>query len=299
MGSATRAGVVLVGATNHPERVDPALRRSGRLDRTITLTLPGPADLVAMLRFHLGADLPDADLASLVACLPPSSAADAAKWVRDARGLARDAGRPLVVADLAAQVRKPETRSHDLLLATARHEAAHAVVAGVLGERTVKFVTLTSGPGHDGLAMFEAAGPFRTRESLENDVVGILAGRAADEVLAEADTGAGGHGGSDLALATRTLVAIRASYGLGGDGLAYLGGPADAIDLVRDDRDLRKAVEEDLRRLYVVARNLVTLHVPEIEAVAAALVERGTLSGDEVSRIARAASDAVQVGGTA
>jgi SpoVK/Ycf46/Vps4 family AAA+-type ATPase len=57
-GSPARRGVVLIGATIFADRIDPALRRAGRLDRTIVLRAPDTAAFAAMLRTHLGADLP-------------------------------------------------------------------------------------------------------------------------------------------------------------------------------------------------------------------------------------------------
>jgi SpoVK/Ycf46/Vps4 family AAA+-type ATPase len=56
--SPARRGVVLIGATIFADRIDPALRRAGRLDRTIVLRAPDTAAFAAMLRTHLGADLP-------------------------------------------------------------------------------------------------------------------------------------------------------------------------------------------------------------------------------------------------
>ena len=57
-----REGVVVIGTTNYPERVDAALRRPGRLDREIRLSLPDVTGLTGILRFHLGSDLAEQDL---------------------------------------------------------------------------------------------------------------------------------------------------------------------------------------------------------------------------------------------
>jgi hypothetical protein len=52
-------GVIIIGATNHPDHIDPALRRSGRLERHVEIPLPDTETLIAILAHHLGADIED------------------------------------------------------------------------------------------------------------------------------------------------------------------------------------------------------------------------------------------------
>ncbi|QZO00528.1 ATP-binding protein [Chenggangzhangella methanolivorans] len=61
-GAENRDGVFVLGATNHPDRIDPALRRSGRLDRIVTLRLPELDELMGVARHHLQGELDDAGL---------------------------------------------------------------------------------------------------------------------------------------------------------------------------------------------------------------------------------------------
>src|SRR5690606_14303254 len=65
-GAAGREGVVVVGATNHPDKIDAALRRPGRLDKLVEIPLPGAMAREGILRFHLKGDLVDEDLSSVV-----------------------------------------------------------------------------------------------------------------------------------------------------------------------------------------------------------------------------------------
>jgi hypothetical protein len=280
----SREGIILLGATNNPDRLDPALVRPGRFDRLIAVPPPGVDGLTGILRYHLGDDLAGADLAAVARLRPDATGADAAGWVRDAHQTARLAGRPLAFDDLLAQVLPPETRPAALVARIARHEAAHAVVGHWLGAQTVDSVSLST-PGADGAARFAAdpATPL-TRAALEAMVVTALAGRANDESDGAADAGSV----SDLAKSTTLLAGLHRSFGLG-DTLIVVGGPEDMSDTLRFDPALRATVEADLQRLYAEAQRLVAEHGPAIDLVAAALARRRFLSGDEVRALIRLA----------
>ncbi|WP_282027108.1 AAA family ATPase, partial [Limimaricola cinnabarinus] len=99
-GTSGREGVIVVGATNRPELVDPALRRPGRLGRILELPLPRPVQIGGMLRHHLGCDLPDLDLVPLARQAAGLSAADIAALVRQARAMARTTRRTIDGMDL-------------------------------------------------------------------------------------------------------------------------------------------------------------------------------------------------------
>jgi hypothetical protein len=286
-GSAARRGVALIGATNFSDRIDPALTRAGRFDRVVTLAPPDAATFAAMLRTHLGADLADVDLVGLARLTPGRTGADAAQFIREARAMARRASRSLAVSDLAAAMLPAETRSLAQLARIARHEAAHAVVGHLLGAQSVASVSLTA-PGADGVARFatDTSAPL-TRAALEAMVITCLAGRAVDEADGAPDAGSGGGPGSDLATATTLLAAMHASFGLGATLITIGGGPEDMADLLRFDAALRATVEGDLQSLYAEAQALVAANNGAIDAVAAALVQRRFLGGDEVRALIR------------
>ena len=286
--SPTRHGLVLIGATNHAARIDPALRRSGRFDTLIRLDLPDATDLAVILRTHLGDDLPDADLAAVAAVAPPSSGADAARWVREARRAARDRGAPMTFDDVLAQVAPPDRRDVAMLRQVALHEAAHAVVGLRTGYAPIRSVSLVGGARSAGATLFDRdPDAIPTRRRFEQNVVTILAGRAADQRYEVPDAGSGGSRASDLGRATAIVAAVHAAYGLG-DTLATLADADGAHDLVGRDPRLRDLVEADLQRLYAEAVRAVDRHAPAIEAVAEALLRARVLSGSEVERIADA-----------
>jgi SpoVK/Ycf46/Vps4 family AAA+-type ATPase len=84
-GIEDRPGVVVVAATNHPDKIDEAVRRAGRLDRTITIEKPDVEDLVGIVRFHLKDDLTNADLLPVALAARGGTGADLEAWVRRAK----------------------------------------------------------------------------------------------------------------------------------------------------------------------------------------------------------------------
>jgi AAA+ superfamily predicted ATPase len=295
-GAPARLGVVLLACTNYANKIDPALTRSGRLDRTITLASPSAVEFGQILRQNLGTDLATADLSALASLALGMTGADAARIVRDARQVARDAGRDLVIDDLVAQLLPPETRSPATLKRVALHEAAHAVAGSVQGMTRLVLVTLVA-RGSEGFARFEDdAEVAQTRAYFECIVVMKMAGRAIDDLDGVADSGSGGGHGSDLGDATAIVASLHRSFGLG-DGLLTLGSPAGVVETLRFDPALREIVERDLQILYARAQALVREHRDAIEAVADALVATRVLSGDEVRAIVEKTNMAKHGGG--
>jgi cell division protease FtsH len=84
-----RRGVVLLAACNHPHLLDPALVRSGRLDRHIRISLPDQAALARILREHLGKDFGGESLQEAALAAAGASGADCEPFVRGARRRAR------------------------------------------------------------------------------------------------------------------------------------------------------------------------------------------------------------------
>ncbi|MBL6082511.1 ATP-binding protein [Belnapia sp. T18] len=85
-GVVGREGVVVVGATNHPEMVDPAITRSGRLDRITAVLLPDQRALAATFRVHFGEDLAGVDLTRAALLALGGTGADCERWARGAGG---------------------------------------------------------------------------------------------------------------------------------------------------------------------------------------------------------------------
>ncbi|MER2251522.1 AAA family ATPase [Methylorubrum podarium] len=273
--------LIVIGATNFPDRLDEALVRPGRLDKAVHIPRPDISAIAGILRQHLREALPAEDLLPLAAIGQGATGAEVAGWARGARMLAREAGREMVLGDLLGQIAPPETRSPAQLLAVARHEAAHATATELLQVGTVTNLSLVS------RGAFAGRTSARLRETLSMSaaeldalIVSTLAGRAADEHWGRVTSGSAGRAGSDLAVATSLVVGKHGTWGLGGS-LLYRGDQAAATNLLKDPA-FRKTCEADLDRLYGRARDFLNRHAGLVDRLAHRLVERRVMGGDEV-----------------
>jgi cell division protease FtsH len=273
----TKRGVIILAATNHVEHIDAALLRPGRFDRQFRIDPPDTAGLAGIMRSHLGADCPDADLVGLARLMPGATGADVTGAIRTARRHARNENRTLSAADLKAAILPVDDRSPEDLRHVAIHEAGHAIVAVALGFQvtTVSIKGAGSAGGWTEITM----SPVSTREAIERRVMVLLAGRAANVAFGNLpDSGAL----SDLAEATRLLGAARATFGLG-DTLVVRARPEDVLGLVARDRALADAIETDLQRLMTRTELLVSGNRRGIEKLADLLIDKRVLdAGDFV-----------------
>ena len=206
------AGIVLLAATNHIDRIDAALLRPGRFDRSFEIFPPDEAGRLGILHLHLGPDFADVDLTPLARLSHGMTGAVLAGCVRAARRKAETAGRRLTVDDLLVEIAPEDRRDPSELRAVALHEAAHALVGYRLGQEIVQ-VGIQAGEGYGGSTSLRSPRVVSDRASLERQVIALLAGRAADLFL-----GGGANAGAshDLREATLILAAIHATLGLGG-----------------------------------------------------------------------------------
>lgn len=284
-GIERREGVVVIGACNHPERVDAALKRPGRLDREIRIPKPDSAALEQIYRHYLGSDLGAVDLQPLAAVSVGATGADVELWVRSARRIARRAGREVMLDDLVAQVRGPVFRMPEgVLRQTCIHEAGHAVAAIVLGLSEHVTVTIGTRGAGLGVTFFEQSSiPLDTRAAALDMARYTLAGRAAEEVML--GTVSGGSGGgimSDLAQATSLVASLEGSFGLSAAGdLTWLGTPPETAHFLRHPH-IARIVRSTLRDLYAEVLTLIAERRDAVCRLADALQVRFHLSGAEI-----------------
>ncbi|RWM04318.1 MAG: AAA family ATPase [Mesorhizobium sp.] len=275
-----RPGVVVIGATNHPEMIDPAVKRAGRLDREIAIDKPDVKTLAKIFRHHLGDQLPDVDLMPAALAARGATGADVEAYVRRARGAARRGRRPLKLDDLLAEVRakrEPPSREARRLLAV--HEAGHAVAATILGCVEVIGVSIGDRSGLTEIARVDGSMSLKHCHDI---MIMLLAGRAAEElVLGSPSAGSGGMLGSDLARATELAKDIELRFGLGELGPVFLpDGLHEPLTLVPG---LLGAVKKRLDGALTDARGLLEENWAALDAVADALDRSGYLSAAEIS----------------
>ncbi|WP_108398233.1 AAA family ATPase [Devosia submarina] len=266
--------LVVVGATNHPERLDRALTRAGRFSRILEVGPPDEEALAGILRQHLGKDLANVDLREAARLAAGSTGAVVVEWVRAARRRARIAKRSMSMADLLEVIAPPDVRTPELVWRIAVHESGHAVAAYASGLGRVNAVSIVQGSTFGGYTMVEHDGKAPTRREMERMVVQLLSGRAAEEViLGEAGTGSGGGPQSDLAVATRSIGLLHLGTGLGSH-LVYQANLEEVPMVLATNPDVRMEVEKDLRRLYARAVALVRENRVRVEALATDLVKQ-------------------------
>ncbi len=278
--------IVLLAATNDLQAVDPALLRPGRFGTALEVLPPSVDDLAEVVRHHLGGTacpLPQSKITAVLRPLAGATQARAAAWAMEATRSARVAGRPICLDDLVAVALPADGRSDAQRRRVAVHEAGHAVAAHHLTPARLVSVSIVETAGtHGSTTMVAQDETLLHLVEIETEVVLALSGRAADVVVGSgANAGAGGSGheaaSSDLAVATRFLTAVHATYGLGST-LRHRGSVAAG----RPDEEVDRLVEADLRRLMARAEALMAAHAAEVRAVVEALLERRFLTAAEV-----------------
>jgi ATP-dependent Zn protease len=277
-GNQGRDGVLIIGATNYPDLLDPALVRPGRLGKTIRILPPQERELAAVFRYHLGQDLPQIDLGPVARGAAGASMAEVMGAVQAARATARAADRAMTTADLTAAVgdRHPPV-SDDLRLRIAVHEAGHIVAAHVTRSAEPLSVSLSGTDGRADMRVLPHSGDAR---AVTASLIRSLAGRAAEEeVLGTTSGGAGGGPNSDFAHATREAITEVLSLGRD-DRLIWHPATEDPAVLFARHKGLRDTVDHRLQAAYARARSIVSANRAAVEAIAAHLVVDGHVDRD-------------------
>lgn len=266
-------GVVLVGACNSPERLDPAILRPGRFDRHVELTLPDAEAILGQIAPAFPADPPEA-LRQLARALIGQTAAGIDALLRDARSGARARGVALRPEALCAILTAGRTDRAQLERRIALHECGHALVAAALGLGGIERIVLTS---TGGFLKRRNTPEAHLRAGLEDELALHMAGRAAEQLmLGEVSGGAGGSDDSDLALATRLALLIEHQLGLGASGPLWRGPITPATLPPNDAARIRARLE----RAQTRARTILQGQTEALTAMAEALLEARELTGE-------------------
>ncbi|MCK5006939.1 MAG: AAA family ATPase, partial [Spirochaetales bacterium] len=227
-GFNTRTGVIIMGATNRPEILDPALLRPGRFDRQVVVDRPDLNGREAILKIHSqGVKLSnDVDLKVIAGRTPGMVGADLANIVNEAALLAArhdkksvtmnefDEAIDRIIAGLEKKKRLINPKEKKIV---AYHEAGHAVVAGTLPNTDVvhKISIVPRGIAALGYTIQLPTEDryLMTQSELEDRLAVLLAGRVTEEVVfGDVSTGAQ----NDLMRATDIARAMVKEYGMSG-----------------------------------------------------------------------------------
>ncbi|CDZ35642.1 Putative ATP-dependent hydrolase protein [Neorhizobium galegae bv. officinalis] len=285
-----REGVIVVAASNHPTKVDPAILRSGRLDRHVKIPLPDLQARAAIFRVHLRESLPEEEYKAFAELTEGASGADIQLTVRNARRRARRLRRPVTSADVRIHLPIAAKVPPEALKVNAVHEIGHVVVGVAVGMELVKVEISTqiipTAPYQSvGKATFARHTWARRTKAYYLDLIAMtLAGMAAEELLLGChDDGSSGGRGSDLYDATRTAIAVERSHGMG-SGLASFGDLADhpINEISHMDPKLLARVDAILEEQLNRAKEILERHRRACEKLVESLVDRLGLSGQEV-----------------
>jgi cell division protease FtsH len=307
-GFDTDTNVIIVAATNRPDILDPALLRPGRFDRRVVLDRPDMRGREAILKVHVkGKPLsPDVDLGVLARSTPGFVGADIENLVNEAAILAARRNKKVIGQSemeeaiervIAGPERKSRLISEEEKRIVAYHEAGHAVVANALPQADpVHKVSITARGMAGGYTIMlpEEDRTLMPRKKLFADMVGLLGGRAAEEIVFDDITSGASN---DLERVTRMARAMVTRLGMS-DALGPMvyGQKEELIFLGREiseQRDYSEAVaqqiDKEVRRIvneaYESAKDIILRYRDRLDAVAMSLIEVETLSREEFEEI--------------
>lgn len=298
--------VIVLAATNRPEVLDKALLRPGRFDRRVIVNKPDLMGRRKILEVHIK-DVKlseDVNLDSIARITSGSSGADLANIVNEAALRAvkndrktvsqRDLEEAMEVV-FAGEAKKDRIMSKKERALVAYHEAGHAL-AGALQENTDPVAKITIVPTTMGALGYTLQLPTEekylvSKEELEEKIVVMLAGRAAEEIkFNQITTGAS----NDIEKATQIVRNMVTIYGMsdkfdmmGLENLSnrYIDGSPMKNYSAETGKEIDKEVLSIIKAAHKKAQNLLIENKELLERVAELLLEKETISGEEFYKI--------------
>lgn len=291
-GFSDRGNIFVIAATNRAADLDPALVRSGRFDRTIKIEAPTKWETRQELFDHYlkGYKLEaDVDTESLAKQTVGFSGADIAAVCRESGMImfGRD-GETICQADLEEAIDKivfkgnRSSEEHgETLEIVAYHEAGHAVMNLLSGKPVarISIMGMTSGVGG---AVFQSdeGKVFHTKESIEQEVKILYAGRASEEIKFGREHITDGAS-NDITEATKLLVNYLTRFGFG-EGLVDYSVLSSANV---SDNSVSEKVSKLSAQFYRETVEKLNENYDKVEQLAKKLLEVKTLSGSEVQTL--------------
>ena len=305
-GFESNKGLVLLAATNRPEILDPALLRPGRFDRRIIVEKPDLKGRVDVLKVHSKDVRMDetVNLEEIALATSGAVGSDLANMINEAAINAVKHGRHAVSQSdlfeavevvLVGKEKKDRIMSQEERKIVSYHEVGHALVSALQkdSEPVQKITIVPRTMGALGYVMQtpEEEKFLNTKKELEAMLVGLLAGRAAEEVVFDTvTTGAS----NDIEKATNVARAMITQYGMsekfGLIGLEsiqnrYLDGRPVSNCGQETASEIDQEVMKMLKEAYEEAKRLLTEHRRSLDEIADFLIEKETITGKEFMEI--------------
>ena len=305
-GFESNKGLVLLAATNRPEILDPALLRPGRFDRRIIVERPDLKGRVEVLKVHSKDVKMDetVDLEAIALATSGAVGSDLANMINEAAINAVKNGRNAVSqADLFEAVevvlvgkeKKDRVMNQEERKIVSYHEVGHALVSALQkdSEPVQKITIVPRTMGALGYVMQtpEEEKFLNTKKELQAMLVGMLGGRAAEEIVFDTvTTGAS----NDIEKATSVARAMITQYGMSAKfgliGLEsvqnrYLDGRPVMNCGQETASEIDHEVMKMLKEAYEEAKKLLSEHRESLDKIAAFLIEKETITGKEFMKI--------------
>ncbi|MBI4036601.1 ATP-dependent zinc metalloprotease FtsH [Candidatus Daviesbacteria bacterium] len=305
-GFAPNDHVIVVGATNRPDLLDPALIRPGRFDRRVILNMPDIEERKAIIELHMKGKpfTREVDVERLARRTVGFSGADLANMLNEAAILAareakkaidpRDLEEAATKVKLGPQRKRMQTENDRKL--SAYHEAGHAIVGHHLPlVDPVHRISIVSRGMTGGHTMFPPTEDRsnETKSRLTQQITTALGGRAAEEmVFSDISTGAA----SDIEIATGIAREMVAEYGMSSLGpinikprsmfglwptMGEEGGGVSQTMQTKIDMEVKKIIDS----CYKQAQEILHKNKAKLDKVAKALLGKETLDTDEFEKL--------------
>ncbi|KAF1075491.1 ATP-dependent zinc metalloprotease FtsH [Halodesulfovibrio sp. MK-HDV] len=304
-GFESNEGVILIAATNRPDVLDPALLRPGRFDRQVTVPVPDVRGRKRILEVHARRSplAGDVNMEVIAKGTPGFSGADLENLVNEAALQAAKENKDQInmfdfeqAKDklIMGKERRSMVMSEDEKKITAYHEGGHALCAKLLPKADpVHKVSIIPRGRALGVTM-QLPGEDRygySRSFLETNLVVLLAGRVAEEIIFnDITTGAG----NDIERATKMARKMVCEWGMSeAIGPLNIGEQGEEVFIGREWNQSRnysdetaRLVDAEVKRMVEsarsAARELIEGNMELLEKIAASLLERETITGADI-----------------
>ena len=305
-GFESSKGVVLIGATNRPEILDPALLRPGRFDRRIPVELPDLAGRTAILNVHLRKINYDdnVDVSVIARATPGASGADLANIVNEAALLAVRNQHPKVSQSdieeametvIAGEQRRSAVITPKERFIIAVHEMGHALVSTFSSDsipvHKITIVPRTSGALGYTMQVSDDESVLLDKQEALTRIRCLLGGRAAEEIILGSITSGAAN---DIEQATHLARAMVTRLGMSeafdmmhleGASNRYLGGEAGMNCAPETAARADQEILNIIRQCHKEALDILKTNRDLLEFLAGELLEAETMSGDDFRKL--------------
>jgi cell division protease FtsH len=306
-GFEANEGVIVIASTNRPDVLDPALLRPGRFDRQVVVPNPDVVGREKILRVHMR-NVPlaaDVNVRTLARGTPGFSGADLSNLVNEAALLAARRNKRMVSMHdfehakdkvMMGAERKSMVMSDQEKRMTAYHESGHALVMlNVPGSDPLHKVTIIPRGRALGVTLQLPEGDRYSMDyqQMTSRLASLYGGRVAEELIFGRDKVSSGAS-NDISQATKLARAMVTKWGYSDAlGMVEYGENQEEVFLGHSvarnqnvSEDTAKIIDAEVKRLvqggYAEAKRILTEKLEDLHAVAKALLEYETLSGDEI-----------------